>query len=377
MLTGIVLAAYIVTYNPYGDVDWNTTLRAQVQHHDHINSTAKIAAYDAANYDAVIFMTYSGAYRGSTESPPCSAVGWVDFRRWPVEYFVNIPPLTNIKFFIPGAEDLGLLSNDTRTIHTLSPFLTEYIEGVGSPLCPNTLSLLGPEFTYDSNQELIDTIWQNGGEATLNHPGFNSTYLALENYGSTEIFNNFMALRDEVNEDGVSNRIENMLAFWDEVLETRSTQIWGVSSNDWFGAAATPGGDFSGIPGYLTAQNLDRGKMQALVPMFDLDSYRAAFEAGAFFAIMEDNAIKSAYPTVTDIQVGTRNIKIFTSAGNETITWIGNGGVVKVGDKLRLQGLPAGLVYVRAEIDDGAGRVVYTQPFTLSQGERFRKGKAR
>ena len=32
---------------------------------------------------------------------------------------------------------------------------------------------------------------------------------------------------------------------------------------------------------------------------------------------------------------------------------------------LVLDGLPEGLVYVRAEISDGEGRTVYTQPFSL------------
>ena len=101
---------------------------------------------------------------------------------------------------------------------------------------------------------------------------------------------------------------------------------------------------------------------------YDLPSYRAAFEAGAFFAIVDDHEVKGAYPRVTNVFVTSSAIALATADADETVTWIGNGSVVGAGMSLSLQGLPPGLVYVRAEIADPQGRLAYTQPFSLEPG---------
>jgi len=104
------------------------------------------------------------------------------------------------------------------------------------------------------------------------------------------------------------------------------------------------------------------------VTAYDLPSYRAAFEAGAFFAIVDDHEVKGAYPRVTNVFVTSSAIALATADADETVTWIGNGSVVGAGMSLSLQGLPPGLVYVRAEIADPQGRLAYTQPFSLEPG---------
>jgi hypothetical protein len=140
--------------------------------------------------------------------------------------------------------------------------------------------------------------------------------------------------------------------------------IWGVAVNDWFGPQKDPRPPDDNFP-ELTLQNIDRGKMQVLVTAYDLPSYRVAFEAGAFFAVVEDNAIKNAYPQVTSVSVSTASIELTTANTNEVVTWIGNGEIVGSGMSLWLDDLPSGLKYVRAEIDDLQGRRVFTQPFSL------------
>lgn len=392
-LVGIVTIVagetYEVSYNPYGNVNWATVLRCQSQHHDHVFQVSSVHRYDAAGYNAVTFMTYSGNYVPSTQAQwdamgnavpdPGQPSGWVGFRRWPPESNGAPDPstLVNISFYIPGAEEPGLLPDGSHTLHMHSTFLATYIEGVGCTSCGiggigvalNNSSLPASQ-RYSSNQELIDLINLHGGHATLNHPiGPQSNYTALSGVGSIEIFNNYMALSDETSSGGVTNRIAQMLALWDVLLEA-NPQTWGVSVNDWFGAAADPWEvtnptESSRFGQFLTFQNLDRGKLQVLVTAYDLASYRLAFEAGAFFSIVEDNAVKNAYPTVSDISVTGSLITISTIAGTETVTWIGNGATIASGPVLDLRVLPPNLTYVRAELDDENGRVLYVQPFSL------------
>lgn len=380
---------YEVSYNPYANVNWGPVLRCQSQHHDHVYSTSSVHRYDAAGYDAVTFMTYSGNHVPSTQAQwdamgnpvpdPGQPSGWVGFRRWPPVSNGAPDPATlaNISFYIPGAEEPGLLPDGSHTLHVHSAFLTTYIEGFGCSSCGiggigvalNNSSLPASQ-RYSSSQELIDLINLHGGHATLNHPiGSQSNYAALTGVGSIEIFNNFMALSDETSTGGVTNRIAQMLALWDVLLEA-NPQTWGVSVNDWFGAFTDPWEvtnptENSTFGQFLTFKNLDRGKLQVLVTAYDLASYRLAFEAGAFFSIVEDNAIKNAYPTVSNISVTGSLITISTSAGTESITWIGNGATICSGPVLYLRGLPPNLNYARAEIDDGNGRVLYVQPFSL------------
>lgn len=380
---GAGAADYSVAYNPYGGVDWATTLRCQSQHHDHAESYGRITALDAAGYCAVTFMTYSGRFRpsnlsewnaaGNPNPDPGKPVDFGPPRRWPPEDF-GAPqlPLTNLKFYLPGAEEIGLYATGSYGQHVQSTFLTTYIEGAGCltcgiggiPVVGNTPAM-PPSQVHASSQELIDRVVENGGHATINHPaGASSAYMQYSGLGSVEMFNNYHRNADDfAGNDAYSNQ---MMAIWDHLLEHKSPRIWGVASNDWFSAWTPLGQTYSPTQfGPVTPQNRDRGKLQVLLPSYDLESYRAAFEAGAFFAIVEDNAIKAAYPIVTNVAVGFDRITISTAIGTESIRWIGNGSVLAYTPTLVLDGLPDGLVYVRAEISDGEGRTVYTQPFSL------------
>ena len=380
-------ADYTVSYNPYANVDWATTLRCQSQHHDHVDSAAKVAAMDAAGYCAIMFMSYSGYYRPSTSAEwnaagrplpdPGVCVGWCGQRRWPPTSFgAPALPLANLRFYLPGAEEVALLANGLPSAHLTSPFLTTYVEGAGCPGCgPGGIptarhsGTLPIDQIWSSDQQGIDQIVWHGGHATLNHwvngPASYPALLALDGYGSFEIFNNYHRMWDDRRgNDLFSNR---MIAAWDYLLQHKSTRIWGVAVNDWF-SAWTPLGPTSDPANFpdVTPRNRDRGKLQVLLQSHKRLAYRVAFEAGAFFAVVEDNETKSAYPTVFYVRVKTDSIAIATIAGTETIRWIGNGVGVGTGSTLSLSGLPAGLRYVRAEIDDGRGRKVFTQPFTLS-----------
>src|SRR6266516_1185198 len=54
----------VVDRNPYANVDWTRDLRLKVQLYDHAGvDVAQLSSYDAARYDVVSLMTYSGVAR--------------------------------------------------------------------------------------------------------------------------------------------------------------------------------------------------------------------------------------------------------------------------------------------------------------------------
>ena len=220
---------------------------------------------------------------------------------------------------------------------------------------------------YSSDQDAITKMTALGALVTVNHPNGAPDWLdAIDPPPhSIEIYNNSHALTDE-GIDSTTHYIAEFRAVWDHLLEFRSARVWGVAVNDWAGAW-TPLG-LPSVPGWplITERSRDRGKLEVLVTSYDLEAYTNAFRYGAFFAIVEDNAIKSAYPVVSNITVTPASVAITTVAGTETVQWIGNGAVVAFGSTLSLSNLPAGLKYVRAEIDDGEGRTVFSQPFSLA-----------
>jgi hypothetical protein len=91
------------------------------------------------------------------------------------------------------------------------------------------------------------------------------------------------------------------------VLVAKSARIWGVAVNDWNSAVQPLGTSATPCWPQVTLQNRDRGKLQVLLTSYDFAAYREAFEAGAFFAVVEDNASKAAYPTVSNIAVTYSN----------------------------------------------------------------------
>ncbi len=374
---------YSVSYNPYGAVEWGTTLRCQSQHHDHAYTADRITALSEAGYCAVTYMTYSGDYRaqpvqswldaGMPNPDPGVPAGWGGYRRWPPDaHGAPALPLNSLLFYLPGAEEVGLRPDGGHTNHMHSLGLTQYMEGVGCNSCgylgsavhnDNPLGLPDAQ-RYATDSELVAKATALGAIVTLNHPnGLDWYYDGIDPFpAAVELYNNFHAAYDE----GCGTQfIARFKAVWDHVLQVKSARIWGVAVNDWNSAWTPLGNPPIACWPQVTEANRDRGKLQVLLTSYDLPAYMTAFAAGAFFAIVENNAVKAAYPTVTGIAVTSNQIAITTAQADETVTWVGNGQVIGSGPSLLLDGLPAGLAYARAEIDDGEERVVYTQPFEL------------
>jgi hypothetical protein len=341
-----------VYHNPYEKVDWTNDLRLTAQHHDHIAlRNHYIAAYDAAGYDVVSLMDYSG----NTE------LTWALRQRvWPANQWVPqyiVASLKNIKLFVPNAEEVGveLRMPWDPIIHATSPFLTTWIEGAPkTPVGAAELPLLPNQ--YRTLEQLFALVGANGGFPCLAHP-WNYSYTDI-NLGSAYCVEIYNALADASKEQGArwyteKDRNETILAAWDQAL-IRNQRVLGIAVNDHFGPY-TPAG-------VVSNKVRDSGKIVVFAKAVTLPAYREAFEAGSFFAVRDYGEIKHQYPKVYSIAADDGYLYAETA---ETVTWIADGRVVGNQPMLRFKNLSYGVRYVRAEISDAVGSTVYTQAFTV------------
>ncbi|MFN8648217.1 MAG: hypothetical protein U0104_15735, partial [Gemmatimonadales bacterium] len=61
-------------------------------------------------------------------------------------------------------------------------------------------------------------------------------------------------------------------------------------------------------------------------------------------------------------RVGGEDVTVYTTG---SVAWVANGQVIAAGPMLPFSQFPAGSTYVRAEIGDLSGSVVYTQAFAV------------
>ena len=323
--------------SPYAEVDWSNSYRIKSQHHDHTGiDISRIRAYDAAGYDAISLMDYSGN--------PGQTGAWQQ-RIWPPELW--LPPellssLENIELFIPNAEEVGIPQHGT------SPFLTRYIEGVsGAPSDPST----APQ--YGSIAEMFDLIREEGGFPCLAHP-WDYRY---ENFGGAycvEIYTAFAEAKRIAGDPGFTiwDRNATLMLNWDIAL-TRNQQAFGIAVNDHFGPYNTD----------VAATAVDSGKIVVLASDLSLEAYRAAFERGAFFAIKDMRTEKRQDPQISRIDIRDDAISIEATG---RVTWISSAVPIGTGTTLLYTAIPANSRYVRAEISNGPGSaVVYTQAFAV------------
>lgn len=342
-------ADLVVTYNPYGAVDWTKNHRSLSQQHDHVYTTeSNYRAYDAAGYNAVSVMHYSGvlgSYQGSA---------W-QWRRWPLsDYLPNynsdeafLATCQNLRTLIPNAEEVGY-------DHITSPFLTTYI----AKWEPAYYAQREP-WHYANAQECIDLIRNNGGMAFIAHPinlPTPSYYYALSGYSGIEIYSAYLAY-SYASGGSTYNGNARILSVWDSLLQNRSTLIWGIAANDWYGPQWNNNGQYREVK--------DSGKTLVMVRDWSLQEYRDALTRGAFFAIKDIGIVKRQFPVINSISVQSQSIITISTPGS--VKWISNGAVVSESSVLNLTTLPETAVYVRAEISNEFG-TLYSQPFTLGPG---------
>ncbi|RIL04778.1 MAG: hypothetical protein DCC71_12830 [Proteobacteria bacterium] len=97
------------------------------------------------------------------------------------------------------------------------------------------------------------------------------------------------------------------------------------------------------------------------------EEVRDAVERGAMLAVRDAGPVKGRHPQVARIVENQGNLWIATRAASDVVRWIANGEEIWEGASLNLGALPADASYVRAEISNADGSVVYTQAFALSR----------
>jgi len=325
--------------NPYANVDWLRDRRLIAQFHDHAQTrTDYIDLYDAAGYDVISLFHYIGV--------PQVEAAWKEVH-WPPEAWLPngyTESLSSIEQFYPGGEHAA-------SWHLTGPFLSEYIELWDASKDPVKL-----DHHYETDQELIDLITAGGGYPVLAHPWAPVSHFSnLTGLHAIEIYSAF----GEINYlSGVADVQPNdlMEAVWDDALE-RDPNIYGIAVNDWRGPFCKTE-DCLAHP-----RATDSGKVELIAHRASLPDIEAAFASGAMFAVKDYGLTKLRYPRVESIEVDSSSI-VITARGE--VRWISHGEQVGVGEQLELDTLPLNSRYVRAEISDADGSIVFVQPFVLA-----------
>ncbi len=323
--------------SPYEAIDWNSVQRLKAQHHDHIPvGSDRILSYDAEGYDVLSLMDYSGN---------ASHDYAMQQRMWPPEQWVPawmLSSLTSLKFFVPNAEEVGDIQHGT------SPFLMTYIETVTATQGSRQA------WQYRSIPEMFEVIRANGGFPCLAHP-WTFPYETLQGAFCVEIYTAFGEARrlDGWTEFTTRDQSAVLVANWDRALNNNQ-HVYGIAVNDHYGPYATSS---------TSDEVRDSGKIIVLTENSTPESYRAAFESGAFFAIRDFAAVKDEYPHIFSISTDEEAAFVETLGD---VRWISSGTTIGSNAVLLRTDLPPNSRYLRAEIRPADGSsVVYTQAFVV------------
>jgi hypothetical protein len=330
-----------VYFDPYAGIRWGTVHHLTSQFHDHVRTMpSRIASYDDAGYDAVAVMHYSGIPTRNTDA-------WTA-KRWPPEDWFTpefLASLRNIKVLFPSAEEVGVQ-------HVSSPFMTAYIEWFDPAV--QTVKL---PHQYSTLQEVVSLVREHGGLPTLAHPVWSTVaqrnaMTIVSGYHAIEIYNGHTAYH---NAKGwwAYDALDRLTQIWDVML-LANPRVFGVSVNDHYGPYSTIAD--------LTPELRDSGKTIVLAADPSFESFRAAVESGAMFAVKDLGPVKNRYARVNTINMAPGRIIVGTS-GN--VTWIANGLSYSTGPVLDVGSLPLNTRYVRAQISSNDGSVVYTQAWGI------------
>jgi hypothetical protein len=324
--------------SPYAAVNWKRDQTVLAQHHDHFGTNAKMLQdYDAAGYNVVTFMDYSGV-----ASLPYA---WTE-RHWPVENWLPnkaLSGLRNVKLLVPGGEEVGYR-------HITSSFMAQFIAQWEPAYYPSR-----QPWHYASDQESINLINRYGGAPIIAHPWYEDSVRlnGLIGMAGMEVYSGYVTAKWN---DGTfaSDLNTVMLKNWDRAL-MRNQSLLGIGVNDHFG----PGN--SDVPPNLR----DSGKILVWVPSLNAANYQAAFRAGALVAIKDVGRAKNKLPRLASVVLTDTTLVLAVTGPYTAVKWIANRTVAGAGLVLNLQTLPENTVYARAEISNAEGSVVYTQAFTL------------
>lgn len=334
--------------SPYEAVDWATDRRLLAQHHDHVARRLDwVLAYDAAGYDVLSVMDYSG----NPDLPYA-----LKQRPWPAAEWIPqsaIASFKHIELLLPNGEEVGIPGEPMK--HATSPFMTTYVEGAQKPP-PGTPEQPLQQHQYRAVEDLFTLVTSLGGFPCLAHPwNFDFRNMRLGNSYCIEVYN---AQADLQRERGllayyrVVDRNQTVITAWDEVL-TKNQAVFGIAVNDHVGPAAF---------GPVSARVRDSGKIVVLAKDASRPEYERAFRSGSFFAVRDYGETKNAFPTVQSIAVTEVFIYVETMG---IVRWIADGKIVGNDPLLAYASIPLGVRYVRAEISNADDSIVYTQAFAV------------
>lgn len=331
-----------IYHDPYRDVDWANDFRVKGQHHDHLmpDLAGRLRAYEAAGYQAVSLMDYSGAPQFSYA---------LKARLWTPEMVV--PPdvlstLKAIKVFIPNGEEVGLSDG-----HYTSPYLTQYIEYWSGS------SASGKQpWHYSSAAELGSIVNANGGLVIAAHAWAPELkYSNLPFLFGVEIYNpvaEFRKRQGEIEFTSVDrNRV--LVENWDRALAT-DFRLVGIAVNDHLGPYRTVGTPDDDIR--------DSGKVLVFCKSQTLDGYENAFRRRALLAVKDLGIMKDQFPLIRSITQDGGGIRIDT---DDSVRWIAHGSTIGSIPELSFAALPLDARYVRAEVRNSDGSTAFTQAFSV------------
>ena len=206
---------------------------------------------------------------------------------------------------------------------------------------------------YLSSQAGIDTIAALGGVPILAHPwGPPGASLPLGGYHALEVYNP-QGLVWFRRGSTASDLSLDLPVFWDLKLSD-ARRIFAVAVNDWSGPWRTE----------VDPDVIDSGKTIVLSHAATPTDFRDAFERGAMFAVRDMGIVKDQFPTISSIVSSATSISIETA---DSVTWIADGAPIASGTTLPLAAVPQAAHYVRAELSNADGSIVFTQPFFFQQ----------
>jgi hypothetical protein len=304
---------------------------------------------------------------GDSETPAADALRWYaahgyDFVVFTDHNYVTVVPAQEWPpgiLAIPGAE----LTQNLRTCQPPPPPGRSCLLHVNALFLPNLSPGIsgvsgGSEQRFEIFRRAIRATAEAGGLAQLNHPNFHyaadgALLAALAREGAT-----FLEIANEAsdsNNDGDA-RHPGTEALWDQVLSSGVT-LWGIASDDahhYDDAAAVRA---RGEPAFTG----DRGFVMVRARK-DVPEIRAAMARGDFYS--SNGVLLARAERAAD---GSLAIEVAAaSPGPHRIRCIGKGGRVlsEIVARAGRCPSPARGEYVRAVVEDPAGRRAWLQPST-------------
>ena len=320
--------------NPYHDVDWEADRQYKANFHTHttksdgiMNPHAVVDAYHQLGYDVLSITDHDEV-----------TYPWTAFSRLEPSALSSARMLTvahvmprSLRFEDRDPSRLGMIAiqgNELSMHHHLGSFYSDH----------------GRTTTVESS---LQAIMAADGLAMLFHPGrynrpiawYVDLYRQNEHLIGLEVYNQ-------------GDRYPRDRRIWDSILSATMPDrpVWGYSNDD-----------------AHQRSHIGRNWNVLVLPELSASWVRRGMETGlSYFVYAPDGHSGPAAPMIHAIEVDESNGVIeLAGSGYEVVQWISAGGVVALGDTLRLDEHHELGPYVRAKLHGRGQTVAGTQPFGI------------